>query len=83
VLVGADGDDVVVGGGGEAAGGAGGAEVHCTSTPATVASAATVRSGLNAPTGADSIVRDLIRNTAVLDWPGAAHGTRDIRIASL
>ena len=66
MLVGADGDDLVAGGGGEAAGGVGGAEVHCTSTPPTMAIAATVRSLLVAPTGTESILRDLIRKTAVM-----------------
>ena len=66
MLVGADGDDLVAGGGGEAAGGMGGAEVHCTSTPPTMAIAATVRSRLVAPTGTESILRDLIRKAAVM-----------------
>ena len=64
MLVDADGDEVA-GGGGEAAGGTGGAEVHCTSTPA-VAMAAAVQSRLNAPTGAESMLRDVIRKTAVM-----------------
>jgi hypothetical protein len=87
VLVGADGDWRVAGGEGDGSGGGGGAEVHCTSAAATVAIAATVRSRVNAPTGAKSILRLFIRKTAVMGgfagYVSAIHGTRGIRIARL
>ena len=75
MLVGADDDVLVAGGGGEAAGGGGGAEAHCTSAPPTMAIAATVPSRLNAPI-AESILRDLIRKTAVM---GGSAGPVQVR----
>lgn len=67
MLVGGGGDDLVNGGGGVAEGGAG-VGVHWTRAPAAMA-ATSVPNRLDAPLGAEYLLRDFIRET------GAAYGT--------